>query len=77
MSITGTFSCFLEGKTVMGYFEDRFRDHTVHQTIANCLELFKSHELDELDESDVIAITRSEHVVKFAKTMLNSCDADL
>lgn len=61
----------------MSYFEDRFNDHAAHATVEQCLESIKSHESKDLDEEQVIAISRCEHVVEFAKAMLNRCDADL
>ncbi len=61
----------------MSYFEDRFNNHAVHATIEKCLEAIKAHEMQDLNEEQVIAISRCEHVVEFAKTMLNHCDADL
>ncbi len=61
----------------MSYFEDRFKSHAIHTTLEQCVEAIKLHELKDLNEEQVIAINRCEHVVKFAKTMLNRCDADL
>ena len=61
----------------MSYYKDRFRDHTVHVTISGCLTAIQSHELDNISDEEVIAITRCEHVVEFTKTMLDRCDTDL
>ena len=61
----------------MSFFEDRFKNHAVHEALTQCLDEIKSYEFEEIEEEEVIAINRCEHVLKFAKTMLNRCDADL
>lgn len=61
----------------MSFFEDRFKNHAVHSTLDQCIEAIKSHELEDLNEDQILAVSRCEHVLEFTKTMINRCDADL
>lgn len=61
----------------MSYYEERFKNHPVHESLEECLEDLQNHELEAVTPEELDAITRTSHVVEFAKTTLNRCDADL